>query len=114
MNDQLHLIAKSDLGQCDPATVCFCGTRLFLARLRPRSGGDRASGRRSPDEISRRASTARRARYTVPPREDSSSASSWPPAIRSCNSSGSISPFTAVPRVRPRFSTVKRSPTAIA
>src|SRR5690606_19179655 len=52
--------------------------------------------------------------HTVPPRELSSTASSWPPAIMSCSSSALISPRTAVPSVLPRLSTVKRSPTAMA
>lgn len=51
---------------------------------------------------------------TVPPSEPSKVASSCPPAIMSCNSSGVTSPRVAVPKVLPRFSTVKRSPTAIA
>ena len=46
----------------------------------------------------------------VPPKESSNCASSWPPAIRSCSSSGVISPFLAVPSVLPRLRTVNRSP----
>src|SRR6218665_3197213 len=52
--------------------------------------------------------------HTVPPSEPSSVASSWPLAIRFCNCSAVISLRVAVPRVRPRSSTVKRLPTAIA
>lgn len=91
------------------------GVRTRLERQREHALEPAAVGIRSAAEAwIRTAKPPMRYRVgqTVPPRSLESSWSSLPPAIRFCNESMEISPLAWVPSVRPRLSTVKRSPTA--